>query len=78
MELPVLRTVTRHGGLSGRLLNDSTFRYYFQWIVQNAGYYGELAIHALRHALVNVIDREIPLSVCLVRFQMLTLSGAQK
>lgn len=45
LELPVLRTVTRHGGLSKRML-DSTLRYYFQRIVPNAGYYGTLTIHA--------------------------------
>lgn len=59
LELPVLRTITRHGGLSNRMLDDSTFRYYFQRIVSNAGYYGTLTIHALRRALANAVDSEI-------------------
>jgi hypothetical protein len=29
LDLPVLRTVTRHGGLYDRMLDESTFRYYF-------------------------------------------------
>ena len=60
LDLPVLRTVTRHGGLSDRMLDDSTFRYYFQRIVLNAGYYGELTIHALRRAVANEVDSEVP------------------
>lgn len=58
-ELPVLRTVTRSGGLSDRMLDDSTFRYYFQRIVANAGYYGTLTIHAFRRAVANAVDSEI-------------------
>jgi hypothetical protein len=61
LHLPVLRTVTGHGGLSDRMMNDSTFRYYFQRIVRNAGYYGTLTIHALRRALANAVDSEYPL-----------------
>jgi hypothetical protein len=60
LELPVLRTVTRHGGLSDVMLDDSTFRYYFQRVVLNAGYYGLLTIHALRRAVANEVDSEIP------------------
>jgi hypothetical protein len=60
LDLPVPRTVTRHGGLSDRMLDDSTFRYYFQRIVLNAGYYGELIIHALRRAVANEVDSEVP------------------
>lgn len=59
LELPVLRTITRSEGLSDRMLDDSTFRYYFQRIVVNAGYYGSLTIHALRRALANAVDSEI-------------------
>ena len=58
-ELPVLRTITRFGGLSDRMLDDSTFRYYFQRIVSNAGYYGTLTIHAFRRAVANAVDSEI-------------------
>ena len=29
LDLLVLRTVTRHGGLSDKMLDESTFRYYF-------------------------------------------------
>ena len=60
LELPVLRIVTRHGGLSDRMLDDSTFKYYFQRIVLNAGYYGELTIHALRRIIANGVDSKIP------------------
>ena len=71
LELPVLRTVTRTDGLSDRMLDDSTFRYYFQRIVSNAGYYGTLTIHALRRALANAVDSEgflpfLPLSPDLI------------
>ena len=57
--LPVLRTITRSGGLSTRMLDNSTFRYYFQRIVSNVGYYSTLTIHALRRALANAVDSEI-------------------
>ena len=57
LDLPVLRTVTRHGGLSDRMLDDSTFRYFFQRMVQNDGYYGELTIHALRRVVVASASR---------------------
>jgi hypothetical protein len=60
LDLPVLRTVTRHGSLSDRMLDDSTFRYYFQRIVLSAGYYGDLTIHALRRAVANEVDSKIP------------------
>jgi hypothetical protein len=59
LDLPVLRTVTRYGDLSGRMLDDSTFRYYFQRIVCNAGYRGELTNHAFRRAVANVTDSKI-------------------
>lgn len=59
LELPVLRIITRYGGLSDRMLDDSIFRYYFQRIVSNAGYYGTLTIHALRRALANAVDSKI-------------------
>lgn len=58
LELPVLRNVTRHGGLSNRMLDDSTFRYFFKRVVNNAGYYGNLTIHALRRAVANAVDSE--------------------
>ena len=60
--LPVLRTVTRHGGLSDKMLDESTFRYYFQQMTCNAGYYGVLTIHALRRALANVVDSKLSFS----------------
>lgn len=60
LDLPVLRTVIRHGGLFDRMLDDLTFRYYFQRIVLNAGYYGELTIHALRRTVANEINSKIP------------------
>jgi hypothetical protein len=60
LDLPVLRTVTRHGGLSDRMLDDSTFRYYFQRTVLTAGYYGELTIHAFRRAVANAVDSKTP------------------
>ena len=62
LDLPVLRTVTRHGGLSDRMLDESTFRYYFQQMTRNAGYYGVLTIHALQRALANVVDSRFPSS----------------
>ena len=58
LDLPVLRTVTRHGGLSDRMLDESTFRYYFQQMIRNAGYYGVLTVHALRRALANAVDSQ--------------------
>lgn len=61
LDLPVLRTVTRHGGLSDRMLDESTFRYHFQQMIRNAGYYGVLTIHALRRALANVVDSKFSL-----------------
>jgi hypothetical protein len=71
LDLPVLRTVTRHGGLSDRMLDDSTFRYYTQRVVRNAGYWGELTIHAIRHAVANVVDRKtLPLVLTFPRSQM--------
>jgi hypothetical protein len=60
LDLPVLRKATRHGGLSDRMLDDSTFRYYFQRVVLNTGYYGTLTIHVLRRAVANEIDSKIP------------------
>ena len=60
LDLPVLRTVTRHGGLSSRILDHSTFRYYFQRIVLNARYYGELTILVLRRVVANEVDSKIP------------------
>jgi hypothetical protein len=60
LDLPVLRTVTRYGGLSDRILDDSTFRYYFQRIVLSAGYYNDLIIHALRRVVTNEVDSKIP------------------
>jgi hypothetical protein len=59
LDLPVLRIVTRHGGLSDRMLDDSIFRYYFQRIVLNDGYYGKVTIHALRRAMANEVDSKI-------------------
>ena len=50
LNLPVLKTVTRHGSFSDKMLNESTFKYYFQQIVRNAGYYGVLTIRALRRS----------------------------
>jgi hypothetical protein len=41
------------------MLDDSTFRYYFQRIVLNDGYYGKVTIHALRRAVVNEVDSKI-------------------
>jgi hypothetical protein len=64
LDLPVLRIVTRHGGLSDRMLDESTFRYYFRQIVRNAGYYGVFIIHALRRALANVIDSKFAADSC--------------
>ncbi len=46
------------------MLDDSTFRYYFQRIVLNAGYYGDLTIHALRRAVANEVDSKIPRPLC--------------
>jgi hypothetical protein len=60
LHLPVLRTVTRHGGISDRMLDDSTFRYYFKRVGLNAGYYGEFTIHGLRRAVANEVDSKIP------------------
>ena len=65
LDLPVLKTATRHGGLSDRMLDDSTFTYYFQRIVLNAGSYGELTIHALRHTVANEVDSKDPSPPCL-------------
>lgn len=59
LDLPFLRTVTRYGGLSDRILDDSTFKYYFQRMVLNDGYYGDLTIHALRRAVANEVDNKI-------------------
>jgi hypothetical protein len=60
LDLLVLKTVTRHEGLSDKMLNDLTFRYYFQRIVLNAGYYGELTIYVLRRIVANKVDSKIP------------------
>lgn len=59
LDLPVLRTVTRRRGLSDRMLDESTFRYYFQQMIRNAGYYGVLTIYALRRALTNAVDSKL-------------------
>jgi hypothetical protein len=59
LDLPVLRTVTKHGGLFDRMLDDSAFRYYFQCVVLNAGYYGNLTVHALRRDVANEVDSKI-------------------
>ena len=60
LDLHVLRTVIRHGDLSDSTLNDSIFRYYFQRIILNAEYYGELTIYAFRRAVANAVDSKIP------------------
>jgi hypothetical protein len=57
---PARRKATRHGGRSDRMLDDSTFRCYFQRIGLNAGYYGGLTIHALRRTVANEVDSKIP------------------
>jgi len=53
LDLLVLRIVTRYGGLSDKMSDDSIFRYCFQRIVLNARFYGELIIRALRRAVAN-------------------------
>jgi hypothetical protein len=65
LDLSVLRTVTRHENLSDRMLDESIFRYYFEQMTRNAGYYGVLIIHALRRAFANVIDSKFLFSVFL-------------
>jgi hypothetical protein len=60
LNLPILKTVIRHEGLFDKILNDLTFRYYFQRTVFNAEYYGELIIYTLRRAVANKIDNNIP------------------
>jgi hypothetical protein len=57
--LSMLKIITRIDELSDRMLNDSTFRYYFQRIVFNAEYYDTLTIHVLRRIFANVVDNEI-------------------
>ena len=52
--------ISKQGDLSDRMLDDSIFRYYFQPIVLNAGSYGELTIHALRHPVANEVDSKDP------------------
>lgn len=59
LDLSMLRNVTRHEDLSNRMLDDFTFRYYFRRVVNNAGYYENLIIHALRRAVANAVDSEI-------------------
>jgi hypothetical protein len=59
LDLLVLKTVIRHGGLSDKILNDLIFRYYFQRIVLNAGYYGTLIIHVLRRVIANKVNNKV-------------------
>jgi hypothetical protein len=63
LNLPVLRTVMRHHSLSDRMLNDSNFRYYFQRIVHNAGYWGNLTIRSFPLTVANVVDGKTPASM---------------
>jgi len=58
LDLPVLRTVTRHGGLSDKMLDESTFRYYFQQMTRNAA----CSPFVLCGALANVVDSKFPSS----------------
>lgn len=53
---PVLRMVTRAGGVSRRALTRETFCRLFRAIVCNAGYYEIITIHSLRRGLANKID----------------------
>lgn len=57
--VPMLRRVTRHRVLFDRILDDSTFRSYFQQILLKAGYCREPIIHTLRRAVANIVDRKI-------------------
>jgi hypothetical protein len=60
LHLSVLRIITRHSSLSDKILGDSTFWYYFQQIVCNAGYWRELTVHSLHCAVANVVDGKTP------------------
>jgi hypothetical protein len=42
------------------MLDDLIFRYYFQRIILNAGYYGELIIYILRRVVANKVDSKVP------------------
>ena len=53
---PIIRTVTRFDGASGRALNRDTFCRLFRNIANNAGYYEIITIHSLRRGLANRID----------------------
>lgn len=61
MNVPALRTVARHGGLSDRMQDASTFSYYFQQMTRNARYYGVVTIYALRRHLANAVDSKPPI-----------------
>jgi hypothetical protein len=63
LDLPVLRTVTRHGGLYDRMLDESTFRYYFWQMARNARYYGVFIIYALRRAFADAVNSKFPPSL---------------
>jgi hypothetical protein len=56
LDLPILRIVTKYGNFSNKILDELTFKYYFQQIIRNAGYYRIFIIYALRRALANAVD----------------------
>ncbi len=64
LDLSMLRMITRNEEIFDRILNNSTFRYYFQRIVIKADYYDIFIIHVLRHVLANVVDNKFFFFIC--------------
>ncbi|KAL4958731.1 uncharacterized protein BDV14DRAFT_186161 [Aspergillus stella-maris] len=56
-EEPVLRTVTRAGGVSKRPWTRESFCKIFRAVVTNAGYPEIITIHTLRRGLANMLDK---------------------
>jgi hypothetical protein len=59
LNLLVLEIITRHEGLFDKILNDLTFRYYFQRTVLNAEYYKEFIIYIIRRTIANKINSKV-------------------
>ena len=57
-EKPVLRTITMANGISEKPLTRAGFCPLFRAMLENAGYFGSITIHALRRGLSNKVDSE--------------------
>ena len=56
---PILRTVTMAGGVTEKPLTTSAFSPLFRSMLESAGYFGKITIHALRRGLMTKVDSKL-------------------